>query len=448
MPAAVRARLRALCPPGLRAALARVRESPTGSRLAHGAFWSVAGTVVARGAGLAASVVLARQLGRAGFGELGMIQATVGVLGPFAGSGIALTITKHVAELRARDPEKAGRIMTLSSAVAWAAGATLAALLVLLSPWLAAAVLAAGHLAAPLQVAALLVLLGAVSGAQTGALSGLEAFRTIARANVVSGMVALPLVVIGAQLGRLEGALWGLVGAQALGCVLMHAGLRRAAAGARVPLHPPRWRGEWPVLGSYALPAALSNVVVAPVSWLCGAMLVQQPNGYGELGVFNAANQWRMAFLFVPAAATEAALPVMSERAGAQGSAGPRPVLRQLLLLSAAWGVPILLAMCALSPVIMGAYGTEFASSWPVFVVLQLAALLQLVQAPLLKLWAATGRMWTSFSVNVLWVGTVLVSSYLLIPHGAFGLALGQLAGFVVFGLALVALARGGGRSG
>jgi O-antigen/teichoic acid export membrane protein len=138
----------------------------------------------------------------------------------------------------------------------------------------------------------------------------------------------------------------------------------------------------------------------------------------------------------------------MSERAGTLGGPGPRPVLRHLLVVNAALGVPTWIALCAASPLIMAAYGASFEDAWPAFVVLQAAALLQLMQAPLLKLWVATGRMWTSFAVNVLWAGTVLGVTYLLISRGAAGLALGQLAGFVVCGLALVGLSRRRWRSG
>ena len=59
----------------------RVASSSTGARLARGVFWSFAGTAISRGLVLAATVIVARVLGTAEFGELGMIQSTVGMLG-------------------------------------------------------------------------------------------------------------------------------------------------------------------------------------------------------------------------------------------------------------------------------------------------------------------------------------------------------------------------------
>src|SRR3984885_14208366 len=84
------------------------------ARFTVGVVWSLAGAIVSRGFLLAASVVCARFLGKEGFGALGMIQSTAGMLGIFAGLGLGLTATKYVSEFHRQDPEKAGRILALS----------------------------------------------------------------------------------------------------------------------------------------------------------------------------------------------------------------------------------------------------------------------------------------------------------------------------------------------
>lgn len=49
---------------------------------------------------LVVTVTVARLLGNAVCGELGIIQSTVGMFGVFAGFGLRVTATKHVAEFR------------------------------------------------------------------------------------------------------------------------------------------------------------------------------------------------------------------------------------------------------------------------------------------------------------------------------------------------------------
>ena len=48
-------------------------------------FWTFAGTVISRGLMFVATVAVARILGKTAYGELGMIQSTVGMFSVFAG---------------------------------------------------------------------------------------------------------------------------------------------------------------------------------------------------------------------------------------------------------------------------------------------------------------------------------------------------------------------------
>src|SRR6266480_5058102 len=139
-------------------------------RFARGAVWSLIGAVISQGSNLAASVITARLLGREQFGQYGMVQSTVGMFGVFAGMGLGLTATKYVAELRVINPERAGRIIALSTAVALATATTAVVALFAVAPWLAASTLNAPHLSAVLRIATGVLFLNALNGTQTGTL--------------------------------------------------------------------------------------------------------------------------------------------------------------------------------------------------------------------------------------------------------------------------------------
>src|SRR5204862_3545436 len=109
-------------PAFLRALVARVESSSLGYRLAHGAFWSLAATALSRALALAASVLTARLLGKAGFGEYGVLSSTVLTFQAFSSLGLAMTATKYVAELRHVDRARTGRILGLSVVVSTGAG--------------------------------------------------------------------------------------------------------------------------------------------------------------------------------------------------------------------------------------------------------------------------------------------------------------------------------------
>ena len=85
----------------------RLFGSSIAKRLARGSLWSLAGSATSRLLVLLAMVLVARVLGKASFGEFGLIQATLGV----AGLGLGGTATRFVAQYARIDPDRAGRVI-------------------------------------------------------------------------------------------------------------------------------------------------------------------------------------------------------------------------------------------------------------------------------------------------------------------------------------------------
>src|ERR1700728_1931673 len=104
----VRTALDTYCPAFLLKVKGRVVSSPIGYRLARGAFWLLIGSLISRGLGMLAGILVARLLGKHDYGQLGMVQSTTGMFGIFAGFGMGLTANKHVAEFKLQDPARAG----------------------------------------------------------------------------------------------------------------------------------------------------------------------------------------------------------------------------------------------------------------------------------------------------------------------------------------------------
>ncbi|MDI6802126.1 MAG: oligosaccharide flippase family protein [Thermodesulfovibrionales bacterium] len=407
-------------------------EGSLRARFALGTFWSVAGAVISRGLSLLASIVVARVLGKVGFGELGIIQSTVGMFGLFAGLGLGMTATKHVAEFRQKDAAKAGRIIGLSFLVALGFGGVISFALGILAPWLAETTLAAPHLAQLLQIGAGILFFSAVNGVQTGALSGFEAFRTIANINLASGLLSFPLMVGGVYIAGLQGAVWGLVVSMAANCGFNYVALKNRMRKENISVHYLQSRKEWQVLWQFSLPAFLSGMMVGPVNWVCGALLVNQPNGYAEMGIYNAANQWRNAILFLPGSMSAIVLPMLSNLYGHDDNRRYKKVLlyNGVINVSIAFIVALIISLAA--KVIMGSYGKDFSSGKYVLIVLAVSATLSASVSVIGQVIASSGRMWWGFILNLLW-GIVLIFSYwLLISKGALGLAFANLIAYGV----------------
>ncbi len=421
-------RLIAAIPRPLRPWWDRLEQSPWGTRLARGAFWSVTGGVVARGLSLLASILVARILGKDVFGELGTVQSTIGMFTVFAGLGMGLTATKHVAEFRLKDPARAGRIITLSNRIAFWASIVVALAMFASASGLAAAV-AAPHIAPALRIAALSLFLHGISGAQTGALAGLEAFRTIAGLNFITGVVSFPLLVAGALWRGIEGSIWALSATAAVGYVANHFALRRELTRAGIPRREPWRRADLPLLWSFALPSGLAMLMVGPVHWACCAILMNQPGGSGEMGAFNAANQWYTALMFLPALLGQSVLPMMAEQLGAAGKRQSLQLLRLSMKLNACTALPVVF-LCLASPWIMALFGPTFAHEWPALVAVLVTAALVAVQIPVGQMIIASGNIWPGFWMNVGWAIVCLAGSWALAGWGALGLASARLIAY------------------
>jgi O-antigen/teichoic acid export membrane protein len=423
--------LLAACPAIVRKYAERIDASPIGARLVRGMFWSVAGVVIARGLGVISSIVVARWIGRTAYGELGILQSTVTMFQVFGGLAIGVTATKHVAEFRGTDLRRAGRIIGICYLIAIWAGALLALGLATSAHWLAARTLAAPQLTPLLRIGALLLFLGALSSAQTGALAGFEAFKDIARVNLWSGIFSFPFMLGGVYWYGLTGAVWALVATMAVTCVLGEFVLRRVTLenGCRIQFYHVLSEGS--MIWRFTLPSILGGAMVAPVTWGCNAILVNRQGGYAEMGIYNAANQWYGAILFLPGVLGQVLLPILSERLGQKELGQSSRLLRISVLTNAVVVAPIIFLGSILSPFIMRSYGRGFGGGWSTLVIVLLTAGLVAVMTPVGQVIAASGRMWLGFSLNLYWGSIVVLATWCLVRWGSLGLASGRLIAYL-----------------
>ncbi|HTL18630.1 MAG TPA: oligosaccharide flippase family protein [Patescibacteria group bacterium] len=419
----------------------RLQTGSLGRRLANAAVWSLAGALVARSMGIVGSVIVARLLGKEGFGQYGIVQSTVMMFGTLAGFGLGLTATRHLSQYRRKDPAKAGRILGLSTIMALGSGGIVTICLLAGAPWLAQHTLAAPQLTGPLRIGALLVLFTALNGAQTGALVGLEAFKLSAQLNLITGLVSLPLLVGGVVFFRLQGALWGAAAGAFITWLVFHWGLRRELARAGIPFAIKGSLQEMRVLWAFSLPAVISGMLAAPVIWACNALLVNGPNGYAEMGIANAANQWFYALLFLPGVLARSSISVLSERLSAGDKSACRKVLLYGVGLNAAVVIPLVLAGCVASPYIMSVYGPGFAQHSGVLIVSIVTGAVVAIQVPMGQTTAASGRMWTEICMNLGWALVFFGGTWLVISHGALGLMSARLVAYVFHTLWTLAFA-------
>jgi O-antigen/teichoic acid export membrane protein len=420
----VRTALDTYCPPFLLKWKERVVSSPIGYRLARGAFWSMVGSLISRGLGMVAGILVARVLGKHDYGQLGMVQSTTGMFGIFAGFGMGLTANKHVAEFKRQDPERAGRIIGLSSLVSWVTGGLMTLVVVIAAPWLARKTLAAPEMSGLLQAGSLLLLLGGVNGAQTGAMAGFEAFKTIARVNLFAGLSAFPITLAGAWFGGVTGSVWALDINLALNCVLNFIALRQEAARAGVPLRYHECGREWRILWRFSLPALLGGTLTGPVVWAANTLLVNQPGGYSQMGVFNAVYRIKIVPEMVVNMLLAPLLPVLAEKFATRDVQGFQKAARSAFLVALLITVPFALVQIALPELTLLPYGPAYAGHQGVVQWLMFELAVLGIFAPMSGMVASMNKMWFGLACNLAWALLYGVFAWFLVPrYGAAGLA-------------------------
>lgn len=407
-----------------------------GVRFARGASWSLIGMGAAQGLAVIASIITARLLGKVGFGEFGMVTGTVGAFGIVAGLGLGITATKYIAEHRATDPGKAGRILGLSIQVAVVSGGIVSLALFLLAPWLAARTLNAPHLADELRIGCILLFLNALDGMQTGALAGLEGFKATARVSLIRGLLTLPVLLAGVWFFGLIGAVAATVLLGAVGWWLNQLALRRECAQAGIVIDYRGTGADLPILWRFSLPAFLSAAMVAPVMWLANAVVANEPGGYGELGLFNAASQWRTALMFLPSVLLRVALPLMASSLGVSRSNDFKKTLLLTQSLTVAIVLPAGALLMFLADWIMRLYGADFVNGAPVLIGVLCSIMISSIGTAAGAAIEAKGRMWAGLALNLSWA-VVLIGVVWLTAGGwgARSLAFGSAIAYLVMSL-------------
>jgi O-antigen/teichoic acid export membrane protein len=383
-----------------------------------------------------AYIVTARLLGKVGFGEFGMVTGTVGAFGILAGLGLGVTATKYIAEHRGTDPARAGRILGLASQVAAISGGAVALILFVLSPWLAARTLNAPHLSNELRLGCVLLFLNALDGMQTGALAGLEAFKATARISLVRGLLTFPLLVAGGLLFGLLGSVGATVLVGAAGWWLSQTALRRECARAEIRISYHGTRENLPIIWHFSLPAFLSAAMVAPVIWLANAVVANQPGGYGELGLFNAANQWRTALMFLPSVLLRVALPLMASSVDVRRASDFGKTLLLTQSLTVAIVLPVGALLMFLADWIMRLYGPEFGHGAPVLIGVICSIMISSIGTAAGAAIEAKGKMWAGFALNLSWAVVLLGVVWFAAPAwGAQSLAFGSAVAYLLLSL-------------
>jgi len=389
-------------------------------RMAGAAAWTVAAAGFSRGAGLVYAIIIARLIGKEEAGEFAMVQNTGTLLLTLTGSGLHTIAAKELAQRDEVGRATAPVIASITRA-AWLAGLAGCLALVLAGDWIVTALFGAANLASATRFGGgLIVLFGTLLAARTGALLGMNRFRSIALSHLVTGVFGLLGVWSGAMLAGVTGAAIGLGASSAVGYVVLQKAISVAGRSQRGPLESEKSRE---LARSLAM-LGLCYGIYAAGNWFAMSSLARSSHGFADVALFAVANQWQTAILFVPSALSFVLLPRLSGLIGRGDRGMFRDTFAATLVVNVLLAVVGILVVVLLAPAILALYGPAFRGGEPTVYAMAIASIPVTVANLTSQALFAKGMMRASALAQMTYgVAIVALAAWLIPAAGAFGLA-------------------------
>lgn len=401
------------------------------SRLFRGTAWSAAGAVVSQGSSLIMAMMLARILKANGFGWFVLVQSTSIMLQNVGSLGMGLATTRHVAGLRDLRPQQAGDTICFAIVFILASGLVLTCLMLIMPLGLVRMVMGPSVPVDLIRMVGLLAFLGMINRIQADILVGLEAFSTTAVVSLVRGLLTLILGVSGAYIYGLTGAVIGLAGAYLVAAVIGQILVRYRCASYKIHLAWSDQASHRQIIGT-SLYVTASTVSITVAWWVLNIVLARQTNGLVELAIYNAADRWCSAILFLPGLIAQVSLPLFAHTSTHTADKG----CKRLLLGTAVCNLIVTaipsLTVSALSGPLMASFGLAFVPGRLVLVVLALSCLpTSINMVGSYCLWA-TGRTATMLGLDLMRVSIMLGYCMSAGPLVARDVAVANLLGYLL----------------
>lgn len=399
-------------------------------KLLFGTFWMTFGTLISRGLFALASIVLARILTVDEFGEFGMVKSTIDNFLIFASMGIGLTTTKYISELKDNDKKAASSVLGASISIVLILSSLIALLISVFSEKIASDILGNTNLQIPLIIGSFTLIFIALNGTQMGALLGFQAYKKNSTSNIFQGLFLFLGLIIGGYLGGVKGALIGNLIAIAMVSIVLQILLRKESKKQEIGLNLENWKYNVKKIYKFAIPASLSTIIVAPTIWFLNTLLVNQPNGYKELGLYSAVIIFSTAIQMFNGAISSVLLPMFLSKSEEKT---PKKEFFNYFgswIISIAIAFPILLFPELVSFILGDKYRIE--------------EIIPILGMSIVSTWIITNKtgvardliiknkMWLSVLSMGQWAITNLVIFYFLKGYGAVGFAFSYMVSYIL----------------
>lgn len=273
-------------------------------------------------------------------------------------------------------------------------------------------------------------------------LAGFEAFREIARINVLCGVFNFVALLAGMIWLGAQGVVWAWIATGVLNWLLNQTAIRRV--GARLGVSA-IFRGCWAerrIMRSFSIPVVIGTLLSTVIEWVLLAQLASRTSGLAEVGLFNVARQWSMLILYLPNMLAYTTLPVLSNLLGEGRYDSFKRMLgvNTGLFVASALMTALPVALCA-QP-ILNAYGQGFETGSGALLHMCLYSVLFASHIVIGQAIWAMNNAREAVIFALVRAGMLLAAWTLLRDKGATGLALAYVGTYVIQTIYLIPYVR------
>lgn len=405
-------------------------NSPTIVRLLTGTGWSLTGEILSKGLLFLSWIIVARLLGKVGYGQFGIIRSTITMFAIFGGLGLGLTANKFVAENRSSNKLFAGQIIGMTQIFAFVSGLLLAGLILIFSNYIAITLLKAPFLENELKLTAIMLFFSAINGAQIGILQGLEAYKKLALLNAIQGVTAFPLFALGTYYFGLSGSISAFALNIIISTLLFQIVIQKELKLKGIVVYFKNIKDTISIFWSFSLPAALTGIAVSPFKWYSEALLVKF-SGFDNLGIFQAAI---VISSIVIAIASTLNAPLISIAANSSGNQSDMKL--QYITMYSSWYAFLILSVPFLifPKILIFLFGDQFND--PNLIKTSILMLLwcgmMLYYQGITRFIMLNNSIWFLFSTNIFEGLTLIGAFYFFRTQGALGLGYAYVLSYVI----------------
>lgn len=224
----------------------------------------------------------------------------------------------------------------------------------------------------PLRLSGVFLFFNAINIYQLGLISGLQLFKGLAKINVILGIISFPVILLFTYFFGLQGTLLAMVVNATIGCSLNYYLIKKEQKILGIKILYKNLSNRIRKILNFSLPLALREIIYSSGNWITYYLLLEK-SGFGEVGIFNSANQLSQIILFLPGAILGVSLSMLSTHRGNEKNYAS--LIKKSLLINFVIVVVVGIFIAIFSGLIYDFYGNSYEGGREVLYILILCTI-------------------------------------------------------------------------